>query len=119
VHIRRRFNAIFCVIIILVAWMGFSDAREKTGAAKKITATYIKSEIGDYNHAIFQDSAGQEISFWCSAKMIDFLDRHQGKPMEITYTMKEVFIPEANKKMPIEVINKVTVGGREFREAAN
>jgi hypothetical protein len=99
--------------------MGFSDAREKAGAARKTTATYLKSEIGDYNHAVFLDNSGQEISFWCSAKMIDFLDRHKGKKVEITYTVKEVFIPEANRKMPIEVIDKVKVGGNEFKEPGN
>lgn len=116
---RQRLNSIVFTIIFLVAWMGFCDGREKAGATKKITATYINSEIGDYNHAIFLDNSSQEISFWCSAKMIEFLERHKGKNMDITYTIKEVFIPEAKQKMPIEVIDKVKVGGVEFRDSGN
>jgi hypothetical protein len=116
VNNQQRFNGIFFLIIILVAWMGFCDAREKAGAFQNITATYIKFEVGDYNHAIFLDISGKELSFWCSPKMIDFLERHKGKKIDITYTIKEVFIPEAKNKLPIEIIDKVKVGRIEFKE---
>jgi len=119
VNNQQRFNGIFFVIIFLVAWMGFCEAREKAGATQKITATYIKSEVGDYHHAIFLDNSGKELSFWCSPKMIDFLERHKGKKIDITYTIKEVFIPEAKNKLPIELIDNVKVGGIEFKDIIN
>jgi len=109
-------TCIFLTIILLVAAVGFGAAGEKSGPAQKITATYIKSDIGDYNHAIFLNKSGEELSFWCSAPMIDFLERHKGKEMTVTYSIKEVFIPEANRKMPIEILEKVQFGGLEFIE---
>jgi hypothetical protein len=113
---RRRLIGIFSLMIFSVALISSAEAGEKSGPAKEITATYVKSEIGDYNHAIFLNKSGEELSFWCSAKMIDFLERHKGKEMAVTYSIKEVFIPEANKKMPIEILEKVRVGGFEFKD---
>jgi len=113
---RRRLIGIFSLMIFSVALISSAEAGEKAGAAKRITATYIKSEIGDYNHAVFLNKSGEELSFWCSPKMIDFLERHKGKEMAVTYSIKEVFIPEANRKMPIEILEKVRVGGIEFKD---
>ncbi len=106
-------------MFFFIALIGFGYAKGKAIAAKEITATYIKSEIGDYNHAIFLDASGKEISFWCSSEMIDFLEQHRGKKMDITYDIKNVFIPEAKKKLRIEVITKVKFDKTEFNDPNN
>ncbi len=106
-------------MFFFIALIGLGYAKGKAIAAKEITATYIKSEIGDYNHGIFLDASGKEISFWCSSQMIDFLEQHRGKKMDITYDIKNVFIPEAKKKLRIEVITKVKFEKVEFKDPAN
>ena len=116
---RHKVNCIFLLIIFFIALINWCDASEKVISTKKITATYLKSEIGDYNHAIFLSKSGKEIDFWCSAKMIDFLDLHKGKEMNITYKVKDVFIPEAKNMMRIEVIDNVKVGEIEFKDPIN
>jgi hypothetical protein len=116
---RHRIICILLLIVFFIALIGLVHAKEKATITKEIMGTYLRSEIGDYNHAIFLDEFGQEISFWCSAQMVNFLEKHKGIKMNITYEVKEIYIPEARKKLKIEVIDKVKFEKIEFKDPAN
>jgi hypothetical protein len=68
-------------------------------------------EVGDYTHAIIRDEAGEEKSFWLGEiSILYFLAVHRDQPLDLTYEVRDVFIPEAGERMETETLTVATAG---------
>jgi hypothetical protein len=54
------------------------------------------------------------VDFWCSAEMVEFLEKYKGRQIGITYQITDTYIPEARGVQRIEVIKDAQAGNQSF-----
>jgi len=85
-------------------------------STKTIEGKYLRTEVGDYHHAIFLINNSRELSLWCSEKLSRLLEKHRGKQMKILYQIVERYIPETSGKDRMEVVKEVKMDGVALKE---
>lgn len=73
---------------------------------------FLRYETGDYQHAVFEDRQGDEISFWLTADseangVSDAIDKNTDKWLSLSYQLITQHIPEAGGDMELEVLIEV------------
>ena len=67
--------------------------------------------VGDYTHALIRDDAGEEKSYWIGeVAVLYFLATHRDQPLQLTYEVRDVFIPEAGERMVTETLTAGSAG---------
>lgn len=83
IKMQAKVIAIMCMLFVLLL-QGQVFAKDKVIATKNINAIFLRSEVGDYNHAVFLIN-NKEIVFWCSSELVELLDNYKGKEIKIIY----------------------------------
>lgn len=81
--------------------------------SRQTEARFLRYETGDYEHALFLDRDGQEISFWIAAEplagsIMDSINQNTDKWLKLTYEIVNQYIPEADMEMELELLTLVT-----------
>ncbi len=80
-------------------------------AVKHTAGTMVCFEVGDYTHAVIRHEAGEEKSYWLGEiSILYFLAVHRNQPLDLTYEVRDVFIPEAGERMETETLTEATAG---------
>lgn len=97
--------------------------QEKTASQKDIVksthtlkAKLIGFEVGDYVHAIFKDSKGEERTMYIGSAGVDyFMALHANKPLVITYQVVSTYIPEAGGREVVDRVKSAKFGKLDSR----
>lgn len=76
-----------------------------------LKAKLVGFEVGDYVHAIFEDSKKRERSMFIGSPGVDFfMAIHANKPLVITYQVVDSYIPEAGGRERIDRVKSAKFG---------
>lgn len=92
-----------------------SDVEDKLIATKTTEGYFVGWEVGDYNHAVFKDRNGEEISFFADPSIEETLANLKGKLLGITFEVRKTYIHEAGGPIEIEVLKSVKYGEKVYK----
>lgn len=83
---------------------------------KALTGTFVGFEAGDYLHAVIRQPDDQTRSFFLDRGMEIFLVDHKDQPLELTYQVVDINIPEAGGVTTIERLSAIRAGDQTFAD---
>lgn len=100
--------ATLCMTVCLLL-AAVPPAAAETPAMTTVQGRYLRSETGDYNHAIFEVQ-GQEFALFCDYQITDALDAMKPSAvLTITYSTSMEFLPEAGQEVEISAVESVYI----------
>ena len=91
-----------------------NDNPDKLIATKKMTATFIGFQQGDYLYAVVKSENGQEMAFMGGYSGEScFLANNKNETFTVIYDEMEIFLPEAGSYIPENIIKSIqTTSGK-------
>ena len=84
-------------------------ALAETPAMQTVEGRYLRSETGDYNHAVFEVQ-GQEFPLFCDYQITEALDALKPSTvLTITYSTSMEFLPEAGQEVEVNMVQSVYI----------
>jgi len=80
---------------------------EAPAPPKSFSGHLVSFAWGDYLHATFKTSAGEEIQLFVHGEDC-FLAQHHDALLTVTYKIVQEYIPEGRGKFPVQIITRIS-----------